>query len=77
MFRDLLELGRLTYNNLVEDGTWKVDVKSTAKPKKTENIDESMEQNKFLALLGEFMKNNGGSNGSKNNGESNSKKFQS
>ena len=76
-FRDLLELGRLTYNNLVQDGTWKGDIKSAIKPKRTECTDEPVEQNKFLALLGESMKNNGGSNGSKNDGESNLKQFQS
>ena len=30
-FRDLLELGRLTYNNLVEDDSWEGDDKVTAK----------------------------------------------
>ena len=45
--RDLMELGRLTYNNLVEDGTWETN----SKPKET----KTKEQN-FLALATELVK---------------------
>jgi hypothetical protein len=45
--RDLMELGRLTYNNLVEDGTWETNPKNSAVKTKEQN---------FLALATELVK---------------------
>ena len=53
-FEDLLELGRVTYNNLVEDNSWKGTDK-----KIEQKGSSSKDENKFLALFTNFLEKNG------------------
>ena len=70
-FRQLLDLGRTTYNNLLDKKAWKTTEKDNSKDKKDEkaNAPSDDKEVKFLALATEILKNlnNGGQNASSNN----------
>ena len=53
-YRELLDLGRLTYNNLSEDGDWKL---LESKPKGNDNNSNPTDQKNFLALATELISN--------------------
>ena len=70
-FRQLLDLGRTTYNNLLDKKAWKTTEKDNSKDKKDEKANASSDDKevKFLALATEILKNlnNGGQNAGSNN----------
>ena len=75
-FRDLLELGRLTFNNLVQDGSWEGNKISTSTTATTKPVHKSQEENKFLALLGEILNKNNTGGEFKGNQQLNSRQYQ-
>ena len=75
-FRDLLELGRLTFNNLVQDGSWEGNKISTSTTATTKPVHKPQEENKFLALLGEILNKNNTGGEFKVNQQLNSRQYQ-